>query len=45
MKTNVIPDSVDIGVDVRTLPGEDHDDVTAHLGPRSAISPTRSTSR
>jgi len=31
MKTNVIPDCVDIGVDVRTLPGEAHDDVTAHL--------------
>ncbi|HSB84744.1 MAG TPA: M20/M25/M40 family metallo-hydrolase [Ilumatobacteraceae bacterium] len=31
MKTNVIPDSVEIGVDVRTLPGEGHDDVTAHL--------------
>ena len=31
MKTNVIPDCVDIGVDVRTLPGEGHDDVTAHL--------------
>ena len=31
MKTNVIPDCVDIGVDVRTLPGEHHDDVTAHL--------------
>jgi acetylornithine deacetylase/succinyl-diaminopimelate desuccinylase-like protein len=31
MKTNVIPDAVDIGVDVRTLPGETHDDVTAHL--------------
>jgi len=31
MKTNVIPDAVDIGVDVRTLPGEGHDDVTAHL--------------
>ena len=31
MKTNVIPDCVDIGVDVRTLPGESHDDVTAHL--------------
>jgi len=31
MKTNVIPDCVDIGVDVRTLPGETHDDVTAHL--------------
>ena len=31
MKTNVIPDCVDLGVDVRTLPGEHHDDVTAHL--------------
>ena len=31
MKTNIIPDSVDIGVDIRTLPGEHHDDVTAHL--------------
>jgi acetylornithine deacetylase/succinyl-diaminopimelate desuccinylase-like protein len=31
MKTNVIPDTVEIGVDVRTLPGETHDDVTAHL--------------
>ena len=31
MKTNVIPDTVEIGVDVRTLPGEGHDDVTAHL--------------
>ena len=31
MKTNVIPDCVDIGVDIRTLPGEGHDDVTAHL--------------
>jgi acetylornithine deacetylase/succinyl-diaminopimelate desuccinylase-like protein len=31
MKTNIIPDSVDIGVDVRTLPGETHDDVTVHL--------------
>ncbi|MDP9463818.1 MAG: M20/M25/M40 family metallo-hydrolase [Actinomycetota bacterium] len=31
MKTNVIPDCVEIGVDVRTLPGERHDDVTAHL--------------
>ncbi|MGZ4673050.1 MAG: M20/M25/M40 family metallo-hydrolase [Ilumatobacteraceae bacterium] len=31
MKTNVIPDIVEIGVDVRTLPGEGHDDVTAHL--------------
>eukprot|EP01041_Mallomonas_annulata_P018460 gene18460-37396_t len=31
MKTNVIPDCVDIGVDVRTLPGEGPDDVEAHL--------------
>ena len=31
MKTNVIPDSVDIGVDVRTLPGEGADEVDAHL--------------
>ncbi len=31
MKTNVIPDEVVIQVDVRTLPGEDADDVDAHL--------------
>lgn len=31
MKTNVIPDMVDIDVDVRTLPGEDGDDVAEHL--------------
>ena len=31
MKTNVIPDTVDIDVDVRTLPGEGTEDVTAHL--------------
>jgi acetylornithine deacetylase/succinyl-diaminopimelate desuccinylase-like protein len=31
MKTNVIPDTVDIGVDIRTLPGETADDVQAHL--------------
>jgi acetylornithine deacetylase/succinyl-diaminopimelate desuccinylase-like protein len=31
MKTNVIPDLVEIGLDVRTLPGEDADDVDAHL--------------
>lgn len=31
MKTNVIPDCVDIGVDVRTLPGESDCDVDAHL--------------
>jgi acetylornithine deacetylase/succinyl-diaminopimelate desuccinylase-like protein len=30
-KTNVIPDSIDIGVDIRTLPGETADDVSAHL--------------
>ncbi len=31
MKTNVIPDTIELGVDIRTLPGEGHDDVTAHL--------------
>jgi acetylornithine deacetylase/succinyl-diaminopimelate desuccinylase-like protein len=31
MKTNVIPDCVDIGVDVRTLPGEGAEEVDAHL--------------
>ena len=31
MKTNVIPDSVTIEVDVRTLPGEGTDEVDAHL--------------
>jgi acetylornithine deacetylase/succinyl-diaminopimelate desuccinylase-like protein len=31
MKTNVIPDEVIIEVDVRTLPGEGTDEVTAHL--------------
>lgn len=31
MKTNVIPDLVDIGVDVRTMPGETEADVRAHL--------------
>ena len=30
-KTNVIPDKVDIQVDIRTLPGETEDDVHAHL--------------
>ncbi len=30
-KTNVIPDVVDIDVDIRTLPGESSDEVTAHL--------------
>ena len=45
MKTNIIPDCVEIGVDVRTLPGERHDDVTAHLRAASAICTTRSKSR
>jgi acetylornithine deacetylase/succinyl-diaminopimelate desuccinylase-like protein len=31
MKTNTIPSVIDIGVDVRTLPGEDAADVRAHL--------------
>ena len=31
MKTNVIPDAIDIGVDIRTLPGETDIDVRAHL--------------
>jgi acetylornithine deacetylase/succinyl-diaminopimelate desuccinylase-like protein len=31
MKTNVIPDQVDLEVDVRTLPGEGPDEVRAHL--------------
>lgn len=31
MKTNVIPDSVDLQVDVRTLPGEGEAEVTGHL--------------
>jgi acetylornithine deacetylase/succinyl-diaminopimelate desuccinylase-like protein len=31
MKTNVIPDAVDLEVDVRTLPGERAEDVEAHL--------------
>ncbi len=31
MKTNVIPDTIDLDVDVRTLPGERTDEVTAHL--------------
>ena len=45
MKTNVIPDVIDLDVDVRTLPGEDGDDVAAHL--RAALgdsSPTASRS-
>lgn len=31
LKTNVIPDCIDIGVDIRTLPGEGADEVDAHL--------------
>ena len=31
MKTNVIPDSVDINVDIRTMPGDNADEVLAHL--------------
>ncbi len=31
VKTNVIPDSVTIEVDIRTLPGEEAEDVEAHL--------------
>ncbi len=31
MKTNIIPGSVELGVDIRTLPGETADDVRAHL--------------
>jgi acetylornithine deacetylase/succinyl-diaminopimelate desuccinylase-like protein len=31
MKTNVIPDVIEVDVDVRTLPGEDGADVEAHL--------------
>ena len=31
MKTNTIPSVIDIGVDIRTLPGEDAADVQAHL--------------
>ena len=31
MKTNVIPDSVDLNIDIRTMPGDHTDEVTAHL--------------
>ncbi len=31
VKTNVIPDSVVVEVDIRTLPGETHEDVEQHL--------------
>jgi len=32
VKTNVIPDVVDIEVDIRTIPGDDEDEVRRHLG-------------
>ena len=31
MKTNVIPDSIELGIDIRTLPGESAPEVDAHL--------------
>ena len=31
MKTNVIPDSIDLNIDVRTMPGDHTDEVDAHL--------------
>ena len=31
MKTNVIPDQIDVNVDIRTLPGESGAEVQAHL--------------
>ena len=31
VKTNVIPDIVDLDIDIRTLPGETSDDVRAHI--------------
>jgi len=31
MKTNIIPGSIELGVDIRTLPGETADDVREHL--------------
>lgn len=31
LKTNVIPDVIDIDVDIRTMPGEGRDEVDAHL--------------
>jgi len=30
-KTNVIPDIIDLDIDIRTMPGDDTDEVTAHL--------------
>jgi acetylornithine deacetylase/succinyl-diaminopimelate desuccinylase-like protein len=32
VKTNVIPDVVDIEVDIRTIPGDDEEEVRRHLG-------------
>ena len=32
VKTNVIPDTVDIEVDIRTVPGDNEDEVRRHLG-------------
>ena len=32
VKTNVIPDVVDLEVDIRTIPGDDEDEVRRHLG-------------
>ena len=31
MKTNVIPDVVDLDVDIRMMPGETNEDVRAHI--------------
>ena len=31
MKTNVIPDAVDVEVDIRTVPGDNEDEVAGHL--------------
>ena len=31
MKTNVIPDTVDVEVDIRTIPGDNEDEVRRHL--------------
>ena len=30
-KTNIIPDAVDVEVDIRTIPGDDEDEVRRHL--------------
>ena len=38
-KPNVVPDHVTVDVDIRTLPGEGHDDVEAHL--RAALGDLR----